>query len=292
MNFKKNIKDKNQKKQKLKYIDEDSNSRLIDNFGTLDIDKIQLIIKKIVYWYMVKFPDQDLVINKNNVSIIKNDFKENNSDYMTLEQLNIRLSCSVINAFECKYISDYRIDSSVISYISDLKESDSYIFIKLMYNSSHLFRKSYDKDCLIVSDKDGTILSIIGNNLLLDEIKENSETINLEQLLCILKKSQRNNLDFYYLDECVKKRKKDVAIRDKIINIIATKLLFDATREEYGYFRASQFLNDFNTLYSLNLDNGYLDEIIRKHNEDTLKNDNQCNKKSKSLVKSKKSCYG
>lgn len=292
MNLKKEIIDK---KTKLKYVDEDGNSKVIDSFGTLNIEDIHAIIKKIVYWYRVKFPDQDLIMDDDSTLTVKSNFRKNNSDYMTIEQFNIRLSKSVVNAFQCKYISNYDVNFSELKKNVNFDGKSSYIFINLINNinnQNHFFIKDNKKDCLIVSDDNGKIVSIIGDNPLLDEVRENFETINLEQLLCILKKSQKNSLDFYYLEECVNKRKKDVAIRDKIINIVATELLFNATKEEYGYFRASHFLNDFNTLYNLNLDNSYLDEIIRKHNEYTLKNDNQCNKKNKSLVKSKKSCYG
>lgn len=65
-------------------------------------------------------------------------------------------------------------------------------------------------------------------------------------------------------------------------------MLLNTTRGKYDILNFFQFLKNFNTLYNLELDDSYLDEIIRKHDdmEKTLKNYNQCGKKNKSLIKS------
>ena len=250
--------------------------------GMLDFNDIQDYIFKIISWYNIKYPNSDLLLSNSKVDVMN---KENKtiSDYMTDNELYNRLSSSVIESLKCNYSSSFECNYSDIK--KERFNDKDYIYIQLMSQEKKFFMRDKEKDCFVVATKNGDIIDIIGNNMLLNEILKNVDNLNIVQLLGILKKSKKNILDYYHLNKCVEHHKNDIIVRNNIIDTISKMIISSASNVEYGYFRALEFLNDFSNYYNLKFDSKYFDNIVKNINKSNF--DAKSNKKIKLMLKKK-----
>ena len=100
---------------------------------------------------------------------------------------------------------------------------------------------------------------------------EEEQTIDKQQeqfgISSYLNEAQKYNdkLDFTELKKCVFNHNCDIELRNKILQLVALKLLYSKnTIPERGYERAKRFINEFNKKLGLSLSCNQIDEIIQK----------------------------
>ena len=274
------------------------NKRQIGTLGSLDCDEVWALVEKLIAWYTIKFPDSDLNIDEEKVSVVNHDFRVNNCEIMNINELFNRVSVEEKQALRCEYRSNFNryFSKNDLIKISKNVNLESRIIIFLDGNNNFSFRGNNQKFCVIVADKMGKIQYSYGSVSLSELVRVKYKGMSLESLLDIMREANFNDIDYEPLVNCVNNRKNDIVTRKKIINYVALSLVYQASDYQYGYFRASQFLSDFDNYYSLNLCDDYLKKLIDKIKNHSINfsgdmdNNKKSNVKYKSLMK-KKSTY-
>lgn len=102
----------------------------------------------------------------------------------------------------------------------------------------------------------------------------NFDNIILDKLLLMFNERYKDELDFIELKECVYNHNVDIVLRNKILQLVALKLLYSVnTIPERGYERSKKFINEFNKELNLTLSTEEIDEIMRRDyaNKEKLK---------------------
>lgn len=102
----------------------------------------------------------------------------------------------------------------------------------------------------------------------------NFDNIILDELLLMFNERYKDELDFIELKESVYNHNVDIVLRNKILQLVALKLLYSVnTIPERGYERSKKFINEFNKELNLTLSTEEIDEIMRRDyaNKEKLK---------------------
>lgn len=263
--------------------------KIFGNLGILNDDEVMELAEKLIAWYNIKFPDNDLEVEDGNVFVIQHDFRINNSQMMDISELFNRLTFIEKEALKCDYKTCF--NSSITNFFyKKLKNinSDSMVVIVLRIDKSFSFKGNKFDSCVVVSDNKGKILYSFGDVSLSQLIGLKYNGKSLEQLLDVIKNIDNCNIDYSLLSDCVMNKKNDIVVRGKIVDYVALHLVYQAKDYQYGYFRACEFLNDFNKCYSLEIDDKYLDKLLDSNIDSYDKKYNKKKSvKDKSLVKKK-----
>ena len=78
------------------------------------------------------------------------------------------------------------------------------------------------------------------------------------------------NIDYSELEECVQNHKNNIAIRNKVLELVMVNMLYSKnTHPKNGYIRAKRFMRMFNKEYGLDLNMEKLDRIMDVDYSDT-----------------------
>jgi hypothetical protein len=194
---------------------------------------------------------------------IENDLMDNPSHIYVDLFLNSKMILVNTPAKECIIVADSK-SGNVVNVIGDNLSSEGITILKKVqytFNGEKL-----DNWYFMVHKQNGL---------------EENKIINLEDLYANLGCYEIGNLDLSYLEGCISKRNNDIEMIKKVIDFVALSLVFGKkynpmydyisdtnSSVEFGYFRASMFLNDFNSYYNWDLPSDYLDELISKNIKD------------------------
>ena len=93
----------------------------------------------------------------------------------------------------------------------------------------------------------------------------NFDNIILDKLLLMFNERYKDELDFIELKESVYNHNVDIVLRNKILQLVALKLLYSVnTIPERGYEREKRFINEFSKKLGLELSTEQIDEIIHR----------------------------
>ncbi len=252
----KKIFNKNNKKYKLQKDDKKNYFVKSDTLGGLDFQEVNELAERLISWYKIKIPDRLFVDDGNKVYLDKNNVNYETYKKMTFNDFVIKNSNARL--LNCEYKSnDFLNNKSLILNI---------------YTVKGMFNNKIDKVCNILVDKfSGKILGIDGEFLFPKNLKENYTNYTIDEMLGLMKKNHVENLNFNALKTCVNNRNKNIRTRDKIIERVCSKLMFNGIEEnEYGYYRAVAFIKDINTFLGLNLDILYLERIKEKEESEKV----------------------
>ncbi len=233
----------------------------------IEPEELQELINNIANWYEIKYPERELEyyhgIKHTNFKDIKKI-----SNVMTTRQLFYRLSHKQLCLMECGYRSKgytqqtiYK-DGEVVGYKPQ-------ILIKI----NRIFKEDYDS---IFEDLPWFMIKADyynGKIIKDDEIEKytNKKEIKLDELLIIFNEKYKKELDFIELQKCVNNHNYDIELRNKILQMVALKLLYSKnTIPERGYERAKRFINEFNKNLNLNLSTKELDDIMHKNYQNNI----------------------
>lgn len=229
----------------------------------IDLEDLQELIDNIADWYEIKYPEREIdtfegitYFNFENIRSLSN--------VMDTNQLMYRLLENQLWLMEC----DYRSSGAGIRHIYNDKN-------QIIGHKPILFmqigQKGFQHNALASFVKLPSFLlraySETGEVDIDNNIKKyvKNDNITLDELLVLLKRKYSDILDISELEECIYDHKCDTILRNKILQLVALKLLYSGkTTPERGYCRAKCFINEFNKNLGLNLDTKEIDEAITK----------------------------
>lgn len=241
-----------------------------DYYSFISIDELQDLIDNIANWYEIKYPEREL---ESFEGTIYEDFKDikSISNVMNIRQLLYRLPHNQLCLMECGYRAKnwgrrpiYKdgkeIDHKDVIYIQVDKKEEKNSF----YNRRPYFLISAEY--------------LTGNVILDCDVSSNidiEDGIKLDELLNILSEKYNEKFDFTELKESVYDHECDIELRNKILQLVALKLLYSkSTIPERGYERAKRFINEFNKELSLSLSTEEIDNIMnRSYKDDDILHD-------------------
>ena len=245
-------------KELLKWLKESINNGY---HCVIDIDDLQKLIDNITIWYEIKYPEREL---KYYEGIRCLDFQNvlPLSKYMNTEQLLYRLSHKQLLLMECFY----RAKSYYSHYCNQNNEEFFINMIGISIYKKGNFNSYYIPQFLLSAEETTGEVDI--DLSLKDYI--NIDNINLEEVLEFFKTKYSDILDFKELEECIYDHNCDINLRNKILQLVALKLVYSSnTIPERGYIRAIRFIDEFNNKLNLNLSKDEIDEIMKKDYKNT-----------------------
>ena len=182
---------------------------------------------------------------------------------MDIRQLLFRLPHNQLCLMECGYRSkgwgQYPIYENGKEI--DLKVQ---IFMKINKKNKEECNPWYDETTYFLLHAD-YMTGEVSNYYELEDYIDNEENISLDELLSVFNEKYSNELDFTELTESVYDHNCDMELRDRILQLVALKLLYSRnTIPERGYERAKRYINEFNKRLGFALSTEQIDEIIHR----------------------------
>lgn len=223
----------------------------------INVDELQRLIDYIAAWYEFKYPERQLVDYKDihEFSEIKNLSKR-----FSMDQLLYRLSNRQVSLVRCRYRSN-NVVRDIYNNKGKVIGQRTSIFMSIPRNNSKIYiGREVPAIRLYADDVNGDVEI---NETLKNYV--NSDSINLEQLLELLKTNYSDVLELAKLEKCIYNHKCDLELRKGILQLVALRLLYsNNTIPEIGYKRSIKFIDEFNKELDLNLSKDEIDEIINK----------------------------
>ncbi len=245
-------------------------SKIIRGYSNfIEIDGLQELIDNIVNWYEIKYPERELEALDGIRNIRFKDIKKL-SDEMDTEQLLFRLPGKQVSLLDCGYRARGWGQRSVYK---DGKEIGCKFSIFMQIKKKNVENEWEAPDFLLIADH---MTGEVTSCLELEDYINIEENMNLEEILSSLSQNCSDKLDFIELKECIYNHNCDIELRNKILQLVALKLLYSKnTIPERGYERAKRFINEFNEYFGISLSTSEIDEIINRN----YKNDRVLSKK-------------
>lgn len=250
----------------------------------IGIEGLQELVDNITTWYEIKYPEREM---KYYEGIRYFDFEKIKplSKLMNIKQLMYRLPCEQLYLLECDYRSTGQGFRNVYDDKNEIVAEKPILFMSI-------YRKNIEcivPNFLLYADTESGKVEIDYN--LKDYV--NTDNITLDELLNLFKEKYSEEFSFDELEKCVYNHNCDVELRNKVLQLVALKLLYSRrTIPERGYERAKRFINEFNKKMNLNISAEEIDNVISKDYTNmekvdtvTVKEKNPL-KKAKVLVKS------
>ena len=225
-------------------------------------EELQELIDSIVNWYEIKYPERELEYFEGTRHMAFQDIRRI-SDVMDIRQLLFRLPHNQLCLMECGYRAkgwgQYPIYENGKEI--DLKVQ---IFMKINKKNKEECNPWYGETTYFLLHAD-YMTGEVSNYYELEDYIDNEENISLDELLSVFNEKYSNELDFTELTESVYDHHCDMELRDRILQLVALKLLYSRnTIPERGYERAKRFINEFNKKLGLELSTEQIDEIIHR----------------------------
>ena len=225
-------------------------------------EELQELIDSIVNWYEIKYPERELEYFEGTRHLGFQGIRRI-SDVMDIRQLLFRLPHNQLCLMECGYRAkgwgQYPIYENGKEI--DLKVQ---IFMKINKKNKEECNPWYGGTTYFLLQADYMTGEVL-NYYELEDYIDNEENISLDELLSVFNEKYSNELDFTELTESVYDHNCDMELRDRILQLVALKLLYSRnTIPERGYERAKRFINEFNKKLGLALSTEQIDEIIHR----------------------------
>lgn len=249
----------------------------------IDIEGLQKLVDDITNWYEIKYPEREMEFYE---GIGDFDFEnmKSLSKLMNIKQLMYRLPREQLYLMECDYRSTGQGFRNVYDDKNEIVGQKPILFMSIYRKN---IESSIVPNFLLHADTDSGKVEIDYN--LKDYV--NTDSITLDELLNLFKEKYSEEFSFTELEKCVYDHNCDVELRNKVLQLVALKLLYSRrTIPERGYERSKRFINEFNKKMGLNISTEEIDNAINKdytntEKVDTVKENNSL-KKAKVLVKS------
>lgn len=249
----------------------------------IDIECLQGIVDNITNWYEIKYPEREMKFYEG-IRFFDFDNMKSLSKVMDIKQLMYRMPYEWLCLMECNYRSSGGGRRNIYGDNNEIIGQKPILFM-------NIYRKNIESSMvpnfLLHADTDSGKVEIDYN--LKDYV--NTDNITLDELLNLFKEKYSEEFSFTELEKCVYDYNCDVELRNKVLQLVALKLLYSRrTIPERGYERAKRFINEFNKKMGLNISTEEIDNAINKdytntEKVDTVKEKNSL-KKAKVLVKS------
>lgn len=246
----------------------------------IDIEGLQNLVDDITNWYEIKYPEREMEFYE---GIRYFDFEnvKSLSKLMNIKQLMYRLPREQLYLMECNYRSTGGCIKSIYDDNNEVIGQKAILFM-------NIYRKNVESSIvpnfLLYADTDSGKVEIDYN--LKDYV--NADSITLDELLNLFKEKYSEEFSFTELEKCVYNHNCDVELRNKVLQLVALKLLYSRrTIPERGYERAKRFINEFNKKMNLNISTEEIDNAINKDYTNTEKVDNVTVKEKNPLKKAK-----
>ena len=225
-------------------------------------EELQELIDSVVNWYEIKYPERELEYFEGTRHLGFQGIRRI-SDVMDIRQLLFRLPHNQLCLMECGYRAkgwgQYPIYENGKEI--DLKVQ---IFMKINKKNKEECNPWYGGTTYFLLQADYMTGEVL-NYYELEDYIDNEENISLDELLSVFNEKYSNELDFTELTESVYDHNCDMELRDRILQLVALKLLYSRnTIPERGYERAKRFINEFNKKLGLALSTEQIDEIIHR----------------------------
>ena len=225
-------------------------------------EELQELIDSVVNWYEIKYPERELEYFEGTRHLGFQGIRRI-SDVMDIRQLLFRLPHNQLCLMECGYRAkgwgQYPIYENGKEI--DLKVQ---IFMKINKKNKEECNPWYGGTTYFLLQADYMTGEVL-NYYELEDYIDNEENISLDELLSVFNEKYSNELDFTELTESVYDHNCDMELRDRILQLVALKLLYSRnTIPERGYERAKRFINEFNKKLGLELSTEQIDEIIHR----------------------------
>ena len=249
----------------------------------IDIESLQGIVDNITNWYEIKYPEREMKFYEG-IRFFDFDNMKSLSKVMDIKQLMYRMPYEWLCLMECNYRSSGGGRRNLYGDNNEIIGQKSILFM-------NIYRKKMEP-------------AILPNFLLYADIYSgkveidynlnnyvNTDNIILDELLNLFKEKYSDEFDFIELEKCIYNHNCDVELRNKVLQLVALKLLYSHnTTPERGYERSKRIINEFNKKMGLNISTEEIDNVISKdytntEKVDTVKEKNPL-KKAKVLVKS------
>ena len=261
-----------------------------ENIYSLEL--LQHVINTIFNWYEIKYSDRDFdeydAEFEDMISISK---------YLDFNQLLYRLKRKEMHLINCEYMSKGGISRPIYDKHGQIVKYEPEIVLKITKKgeidsdfANYYKAENQPEFFIYANSKTGKV------NLdfyLEPYIFTSSNSLTLEGLLKIFEETQKDNLDYTELKNCINNYNTDLELRKIILQLTALKILYSPnTIPEYGYERAKKFIIEFNeNINDLNLSIEEIDSIINKDydNKDAVEETKEKTKiKRKVFLKKKK----
>ena len=225
-------------------------------------EELQELIDSVVNWYEIKYPERELEYFEGTRHLGFQGIRRI-SDVMDIRQLLFRLPHNQLCLMECGYRAkgwgQYPIYENGKEI--DLKVQ---IFMKINKKNKEECNPWYGGTTYFLLQADYMTGEVL-NYYELEDYIDNEENISLDELLSVFNEKYSNELDFTELTESVYDHNCDMELRDRILQLVALKLLYSRnTIPERGYERAKRFINEFNKKLGLTLSTEEIDRIIHR----------------------------
>ena len=209
----------------------------------LNIHSIQSLINHIVRWYEIKYPDDELKALEDRKEKLGLDNLIGLANEMTFWRLLCQIPESQSWLINCKYRAK--------NFNYEL------IFISIYYNNP---KKREKVPLILTAYKDSGEIIETGDNTKTDK------KLTLKDFYRIFNSEYRDEYDLSELKECLFNYKCDLELRNKILQLVALKLLYSKrdTYPEMSYLRAKRFISEFNKELKINLSTDEIDEIMKR----------------------------
>lgn len=229
----------------------------------METEELQELINNIVNWYEIKYPEREMEFYE---GIRHFDFENmyTLSKVMDTKQLMYRLPRNQLNLIECGYRAKGWGQYPIY-------ENDELVGLEPRV-SICINRKRREKVPYFLLQANCMTGEVIKNYSSKDYV--NFDNIILDELLLMFNERYKDELDFIELKESVYNHNVDIVLRNKILQLVALKLLYSVnTIPERGYERSKKFINEFNKELNLTLSTEEIDEIMRRDyaNKEKLK---------------------
>lgn len=255
----------------------------------IDIESLQGIVDNITNWYEIKYPEREMKFYEG-IRFFDFDNMKSLSKVMDIKQLMYRMPYEWLCLMECNYRSSGGGRRNIYGDNNEIIGQKSILFM-------NIYRKDIESSMvpnfLLYADTDSGKVEIDYN--LKDYV--NTDNITLDELLNLFKEKYSEEFSFTELEKCVYDHNCDVELRNKVLQLVALKLLYSRrTIPERGYERSKRFINEFNKKMNLNISTEEIDNVISKdytntEKVDTVKEKNSLKKAKVSKIIIKKIIY-
>lgn len=245
----------------------------------IDIEGLQKLVDDITNWYEIKYPEREMKFYEG-IGYFDFENMKSLSKLMNIKQLMYRLPREQLYLLECDYRSTGQGFRNVYDDKNEIVAEKPILFMSI-------YRKNIEcivPNFLLYADTESGKVEIDYN--LKDYV--NTDNITLDELLNLFKEKYSEEFSFNELEKCVYNHNCDVELRNKVLQLVALKLLYSRrTIPERGYERAKRFINEFNKKMNLNISTEEIDNVISKDYTNTEKVDTVTVKEKNPLKKAK-----
>ena len=246
----------------------------------IDIEGLQKLVDDITNWYEIKYPEREMEFYEG-IGYFDFENMKSLSKLMNIKQLMYRLPREQLYLLECDYRSTGQGFRNVYDDKNEIVAEKPILFMSIYRKN---IESSIVPNFLLHADTESGKVEIDYN--LKDYV--NTDNITLDELLNLFKEKYSEEFSFTELEKCVYDHNCDVELRNKVLQLVALKLLYSRrTIPERGYERAKRFINEFNKKMNLNISTEEIDNVISKDYTNTEKVDTVTVKEKNPLKKAK-----